>query len=217
MTLPEIVGAYHSRHVNDETYCWKDGMADWLPIREIHEIMAAISQGPQPTMNPDVGGYEQQQQQQPPADDQPTQAGFSSLFGMGGQRQQQQPQNGGAALFGGGTAAPAAAATPAARRAGGRGGGGADLFGSAAQAGGEQDVMTSASASPQPVEDSKMTGQRNENSVLFSLAALTSSTHPKRKTTRPMAQGEGSGLIDIRALSASMETKKDGKRRSTTS
>jgi predicted Zn finger-like uncharacterized protein len=197
------------------TYCWKDGMSDWLPLREIPELYAACTAGPQPTMNPDIGSYDQQQPQQDAAEDQPTQAGFSSLFG-GAMGQAQQPQNGGGALFGGGDAmaaapAQAAAASPAAaRRAGGRGGGGADLFGSVAQAGSEQDVMTSASANPQPVADDKMTGARNENSVLFSLAALTSSAPEKKQAPQTT---EGSGLIDIRALSASMENKADGNKK----
>jgi predicted Zn finger-like uncharacterized protein len=211
MTSAELVGAFHAGTVNDETYCWRDGMADWLPVREIPELQQAVAAGPPQGANADVGGYDPHQH--PPAtDDQATQAGFSSLFGGGGQ---QQPQNGGAALFGGGgQAAPAAAAaTTAARRAGGRGGGGADLFGGIAQAGGEQDVMTSASANQQAPIDDKPTGSRNENSVLFSLAALTSSA-PEKKDASPMGGGgEGSGLIDIRALSATMEQKKDGNRK----
>ena len=45
----------------------------------------------------------------------------------------------------------------------------ADLFGGVAQAGGEEDVMTSAPAGmPQASADpGKLTGQRNENSALF--------------------------------------------------
>ena len=31
--------------VNDETYCWKDGMADWLPLREIPEISGSLAGG----------------------------------------------------------------------------------------------------------------------------------------------------------------------------
>src|SRR5215475_10850550 len=30
MTIAEIVSEYKTGAVNDETYCWKDGMADWL-------------------------------------------------------------------------------------------------------------------------------------------------------------------------------------------
>src|SRR5487761_2785774 len=31
MTTAEIADAYRMGTVNEETYCWKDGMADWLP------------------------------------------------------------------------------------------------------------------------------------------------------------------------------------------
>ena len=31
----EIVAAYQAGVVTDETFCWKDGMSDWLPLREI--------------------------------------------------------------------------------------------------------------------------------------------------------------------------------------
>jgi hypothetical protein len=56
---------------------------------------------------------------------------------------------------------------------------------------------------PQASNDpGKLTGQRNENSVLFSLNALTQSA-PKEEVPS-VTGGEGSGLIDIRALSASM-------------
>jgi hypothetical protein len=78
-----------------------------------------------------------------------------------------------------------------------------DLFGTAAEAGGENDVMTSApQGAPAMHESEKLTGQRNENSVLFSLNALTQNA-PK-KDDIPGPQGDGSGLIDIRALSANM-------------
>ena len=200
MTTAEIAAAYTQSVVNDETYCWKDGMGDWLPLREIPELQAAVSAGPQPSMHADQG-----YSQPPPAqDDQETRAGFSSLFGSGGGG-----ADAGASLFGGGAAAaapaPAASAPAAARRAGGRAAGGADLFGSAATAGSEQDVMSSGGA--QGGAGGSMTGQRNENSVLFSLSALTANA-PKEDA--PLAQGDGSGLIDIRALSAGMSSPSNG-------
>ena len=188
MVSAEIVGAFQSGVVNDETFCWKDGMSDWLPLRDIPELYAQCAGG----------------QPAPPApgqDDEATQAiatpgagGFSSLFGS--------PGNGASgALFGGGEPPAAAPSAAAARRVGGRGGAGTDLFGGAAAAGGEEDVMTSASASPE-AGPSKMTGERNENSVLFSLSALTQSAP---KDDPKAAAPEGSGLIDIRALSQSMQ------------
>src|SRR5690242_16662511 len=46
MTVGEIAAEYKAGVVNDETYCWKDGMADWLPLREIDAIFAAVRSGP---------------------------------------------------------------------------------------------------------------------------------------------------------------------------
>ena len=51
------------------------------------------------------------------------------------------------------------------------------------------------------VEDPKLTGQRNENSVLFSLNALTEKTKEEpRGGNQTTAAGDGSGLIDIREV-----------------
>ncbi len=90
--------------------------------------------------------------------------------------------------------APTAAATkglPAARVTGGRARGGVDLF-DAVEGGGEEEVATSAPAFPgmagtQPYDDGKMTGARNENSVLFSLDSLkgglaAAAAEPKKKS-----------------------------------
>jgi cytoskeletal protein RodZ len=94
--------------------------------------------------------------------------------------------------------APTAGATkglPAARVTGGRARGGVDLF-DAVEGGGEDDVATSAPAFPgmagtQPYDDGKLTGARNENSVLFSLDALKGglTVEPKKKSapTREVA------------------------------
>src|SRR3954452_8933059 len=42
MTGQEIVAEYRAGVVNDETYCWKDGMADWLPLREVEALYGAV-------------------------------------------------------------------------------------------------------------------------------------------------------------------------------
>jgi hypothetical protein len=74
---------------------------------------------------------------------------------------------------------------------GGRARGGVDLF-DAVEGGAEDDVATSAPAFPgmagtQPYDDGKMTGARNENSVLFSLDALKGglSAEPAKKMPSP--------------------------------
>lgn len=192
MTQAEVVAAYQSGVINDETYCWKEGMADWLPLREIGALAGAVGGGGRVSLAP------------APLDEAP---GGSDLFGnpvgdsLG--------SGGDTGLSGGGLfgdaplAAAAPAAATAARRTGGRAGG--DLFSGVAAAGGEEDVMTSAPGlTPPPSGDTKLTGQRNENSVLFSLNALTTTANePKNETT---AQGDASGLIDIRALSSSLKS-----------
>jgi predicted Zn finger-like uncharacterized protein len=191
MTTADLVAQFKAGVVNDETYCWKDGMGDWLPLREIEQLAAACG----------MGG----EAQAPAAQYAPPAAaagggGLGALFGgvdAGAYAAPPTETNGNGAAYG---AMPAPAA---ARRAGGRAGG-ADLFGTAAEAGGENDVMTSAPQGAPAMHEgdaSKLVGQRNENSVLFSLNALTQNA-PKEETPGP--QGDGSGLIDIRALSATM-------------
>jgi predicted Zn finger-like uncharacterized protein len=173
MTDMEIVAAYQTGIVGDDTYCWKDGMGDWLPLREIDQLVdacnatrAAVSASMPP--------------QEPAA------------------RMVNNAQAAGHAAGGNGSSANAF--PQAARRAGGRAG--ADLFRGVAQAGSEEEVMTSAPTHTPQAHDEKPTGARNENSVLFSLAALTSKGQSDRPA--PMPGSEQSGLIDIRQLSAQM-------------
>ncbi|MGD0527463.1 MAG: zinc-ribbon domain-containing protein [Polyangiaceae bacterium] len=195
LTDGEIADAYHAGIVDDETFCWKDGMTDWLPIREIEQLASACAAtravaAPQPSSMPPPDGVTKIQQAGPGlfASSPPPAAHAAPL---------PRPASGN-----GGTPAPAPLA--AARRTGGRAPA-ADLFGGAAQAGGEEDVMTSAPVGmPQAHDDAKLTGQRNENSVLFSLNALTSNApNTGGGGGRPMpASSEASGLIDIRQLGA---------------
>ncbi len=214
MTSVELIDGYKAGVVTDETFCWKDGMSDWLPLREIEVLYAMCAAGNHPSLAPDAQSHHDAQ------DEQPTriqESNLGSLFGGGdpapapaAHMPEPSPNGFGAGMFGGAAAAPAptAAAAAAARRAGGRGAPGTDLFGGAAHAGGEDDVMTSVQpGAPQahgPGGD-KMTGERNENSVLFSLSALTNTAPGKGAHSEPPpAMGEASGLIDIRALSAGM-------------
>ena len=204
LTDGEIADAYHSGVVDDETFCWKDGMTDWLPIREIEQLHAACTatratSAHPSTMPPD--GVTKIQQTGPGlfgASPSPA-AAYAAPRPMAGQA--------------GNGAMMSPNPTAAARRAGGRAPA-ADLFGGAAQAGSEEDVMTSAPVGmPEAHEDpAKLTGQRNENSVLFSLNALTS-PGPTGPGGRPMpATSEASGLIDIRQLGAQIGIGDDKKR-----
>ncbi len=192
MRLPEIVAEFKAGVVNDETYCWKDGMNDWLPLREIPALASACS-APAPSAPSRFSS------QAPTAVT--NQAPVN--YGGGGFANSPPAANGSAGVF----AQQSAAAAPAARRTGGRGSPGADLFGNVADAGGENDVMTSAPQGTPEAHDNgeaKLTGQRNENSVLFSLSALTSTGPKENGSPTGAPQADGSGLIDIRALAGSM-------------
>src|ERR1700733_14213369 len=70
LTDGEIADAYHAGIVDDETFCWKDGMTDWLPIREIEQLYAACNAtraggGNPATMPPEDGGVTKIQQTGP--------------------------------------------------------------------------------------------------------------------------------------------------------
>ena len=104
-------------------------------------------------------------------------------------------------------AAPQPAAEPAPRAAARRDSGrrGPDLFGGGM---GAEEVATSAPAfngrAPSPMAAS---GQREENSMLFSLSALTAKAAPaapaSSTSSKTSASREDSGLIDLRALAES--------------
>jgi predicted Zn finger-like uncharacterized protein len=211
MTSEEIIDGYRGGVVTDETFCWKDGMADWLPLREIDELYQAVSGGADASAQggADFAPLSMRGAQEDQATIPLQREQMGGIFGgMGSGAAHAESNGNGASLFSGGAPAASPQSPPAARRVGGRAGG-ADLFGGAAAAGGEEDVMTSAPSggsgggnhSAANEEPGKLTGQRNENSVLFSLNALTSSG-PKVEKEKPTA--DGSGLIDIRALSSTM-------------
>jgi predicted Zn finger-like uncharacterized protein len=207
LTDGEVVDAYHAGAVNDETFCWKDGMSDWLPLREIEQLYAqCTSTRVAPPNGEDDGGTTKIQDSSAGM----FQSAAAAPRPAAGYQAAREPA---------GFAAPASngfadAAPLAARRAGGRAPA-ADLFSTAAQAGSEEDVMTSAPAGmPQPhAVDDKLTDQRNENSVLFSLNALTSKGGPPSGGSMP-AGTEASGLIDIRQLSHQIGIGDDKKKKS---
>jgi predicted Zn finger-like uncharacterized protein len=45
MTVPEIVAAYNASQITQDTYLWADGFADWKPLSEVDEVVAALSSG----------------------------------------------------------------------------------------------------------------------------------------------------------------------------
>ena len=99
-------------------------------------------------------------------------------------------------------AAPAPVAAPraaAVRRDHGR----ADLFGAGMQTP-EPAPSAPAYVAPPTPSGAGMTGAREENSMLFSLSALTAKVPASMPASTAKATKEDSGLIDLRALSASV-------------
>jgi predicted Zn finger-like uncharacterized protein len=186
MTETEIVSGYRTGVVSDETFCWKEGMADWLPLLEIAPLHAAC------TLAGSTAGSAREEENLPkkpqsPRAEPPARAPSRPA-----------PKEGNGTLAG-----PPPAATVAARRTGGRAGA-ADLFSGAARAGGEDEVLTSAPADVQQAyaDGQKATGARNENNVHFGLKEKGGGASPPSMT----ATSEASGLIDIRQLSAQMRS-----------
>lgn len=184
MTIPELVAAYQSQVVTADTYVWADGMGDWQPLGQVEPIVSALSAGA-PAAAPAYAGT-------------PTPMAVAPMAAAPPAASSAEAAASAASL------AASASARPAARRETGKR---ADVFGNEKS----DDVATSAplfSASAKAAASSAAaaakTGQREENSVLFSLSALTSkpgappAAAPSRKDSR-----EDSGLIDLRALAAS--------------
>ncbi len=163
--------------VSPDTYIWKEGLADWVKISTLPEFSDAAPASA-PEANPFAGGNGALFGNQPTNVVEPSRDVFAPQSAASGQR----PGD----LF----AAPVnQPVEPATSVNGGGGYGGYDPGPSpGAQGGG-------------------LTGQRHENSVLFSLSNLealakpNSAPLPAARSSAPANQNtEGSGLIDIRAM-----------------
>jgi hypothetical protein len=185
----EIRARVERGEVNGETYIWKEGFADWLKLSAIPELahLATPAEGGVFADGTGSGAVNGELN----SHDVPAVANGGGLFnGSGGEE---------ADVFGG--LAPAAA----------KRGGGGDLFASPAVAAKpvEESRWPAPSASAAPHDGGRaenLTGQRHENSVLFSLSNLQSlavpAAAPKASPTSTAPTTEGSGLIDIRAMAA---------------
>jgi predicted Zn finger-like uncharacterized protein len=192
MTLADLVEAYNAGTIAQDTFIWTDGMDDWKPLSEVDAVVSALhgaAGGPAKAMAAE-SAYQGES-----ADD-VTQAVQSPLAAMAAAAPE-----------------PAPAPAPEPRRAAVKREAtrSRDLF---ASGGGGEEVQTSAPAVPQMMSaggvDANLTGQRNENSVLFSLAALTKEGGDRAAedaAPRPSSKNnEDSGLIDLKALAAKAES-----------
>ncbi|MDB4958756.1 MAG: family finger-like protein [Myxococcales bacterium] len=180
LTVAEVNQKFAAGEVDGETFTWREGFADWLPLAQVDAFTGLVASGSTTTAHSGGGGGH---------------AAVSAMFGGGGEEGGTQRSDPGD-LF--------AAASSSSR---GEDDDGGDLFGS------------KPSSHAKEAANQKLRGERNENSVLFSLnnlaqlasdkpsmsAPSSSSHHGGSASAAPghatgQAGGEGSGLIDIRSM-----------------
>jgi predicted Zn finger-like uncharacterized protein len=175
MSVGEVQQRFASGEIDGETFAWREGFADWLPLAQVDAFAGLIASGSTTTASGGGGA-----------------AAIGAMFGSS-------TDDGGAStrnddLF--------AAASNRSHHDEDDGGG--DLFGS-------KQPAAAAGASAASSANSKLRGERNENSVLFSLNNLAQLASDKPAISAPSSQsghatgaagGEGSGLIDIRSMAS---------------
>ncbi|HEY8038939.1 MAG TPA: zinc-ribbon domain-containing protein [Polyangiaceae bacterium] len=196
LTLAELVDAYNTGVVTQETFIWCDGMDDWRPLAEVESVVAALHASAGQMAAGTAGAFEPH--------------GSPSYDAPAAHVPSYEPPAAAAPAY----EAPVAYAAPAAeakraavvKRSEARG---RDLFSTNAG----EDIQTSAPAVTHGMAatgDAGLTGQRNENSVLFSLAVLTKNSEDRAPVEQTTANREDSGLIDLKALAAKAESMRPG-------
>jgi len=222
MTLGEIIDSYNASTITQETFIWTEGMEDWKPLKDVEAVVAALhdnaAPAPASVAAPSVFGVDvavasmrepaaarevessaRAVQKSPAAEARPM--AYASPLDAPAEAPRTEPKR--AALK---------------RETRGRdlfGGGAGDLQNSHVANDAPGGVLTSAPLMPQASlslgddAENKRTGERNENSVLFSLAMLTKNADeraPAQPASRTTANNEDSGLIDLKALAAKAES-----------
>ena len=177
MSAEEIVSGYASGLVTADAFVWKDGMADWVPLLE-SELAALLGSAPAPAPVATAPFAAAAAPTATPLPGANAPRGTMPLFSAPNQAAQ--------------------VSRPAATTRASQPDNTQDLFGSLDSAGSEEEVATSAPVIPQAgataYDDGKMTGARNENSVLFSLDALKagfSPSAPAATKSAPKAPAKG--------------------------
>jgi predicted Zn finger-like uncharacterized protein len=195
---PDIAARLGRGEITGETLVWKEGLADWMQLSAVPELAQASS--PQATSAAQSASV-------PAAEPAPIRRDSARMRTYGSAKEAARAEDifskpaqaaGGAAdLF----ASPPGALSPAATDPSASASSGFS-FGAAAAASPE----SAASAPGNGAGQSHLTGQRNENSVLFSLANLEALAVPSSsgsaRAPSTVSTTEGSGLIDIRSMAA---------------
>lgn len=183
VTTAQLAELVQQGTVTGDTFVWRDGMGDWQAARDVAALASLFSAPAAPAApafpsEPPTAAYQAVQHDLPPA-----------------------------GPVGGGYGSPSIETSQPARLGGSRRGG-VDLFASQTSEPEQDDVATSApagggmfGAAAAAPAGGKPIGARNENSVLFSLSALTASGPAPTAAAGP-TEDEKSGLIDIQKLAA---------------
>jgi predicted Zn finger-like uncharacterized protein len=202
LTESEIKDRLRQGKVNSDTLVWKEGFADWTQfsaVPELTPLLARITQhpvakpAPREPQRPSAGRAAVSAPVAAAASDEPDPFAAPTVVSAAGT----------ADLFASAMAAPAASPAPAASAA--PAATSPFLFGGGAPAQPIEPVAARPSGG-NGAGTTHLTGQRNENSVLFSLANLEALAVPAQSSNirAPSASSntEGSGLIDIRSMAA---------------
>jgi predicted Zn finger-like uncharacterized protein len=192
---PDIAARLARGEITGDSLVWKEGLADWVKLSLVPELAQASS----PQADPDA---------QRAAEPAPVRRSSAAMRAHGSSREApvaaapsedifSKPASASADLF----ASPAVAHSSAASEAPATASA-AFAFGGVAAPAPEPATRTPGNGAG----ESHMTGQRNENSVLFSLANLEALAVPSSSTSArapsTTSTTEGSGLIDIRSMAA---------------
>jgi predicted Zn finger-like uncharacterized protein len=191
MSTADLLQAVRMGAVADDTYVWRDGMADWLSVAEVPELLAALGGiAPPPPAPSAPGGYAEHALGGTVVMGEPPPPSYGGEHALGGTMLMNETPTPFAPSAAGGPVSSAEAPGSAARRAGGRAEA-IDVFGAheAAMA-----ARADARAPLPTIGGSAHVGERNENSVLFSLDALKATETAARA---PAARAE-SAVLDIR-------------------
>jgi predicted Zn finger-like uncharacterized protein len=220
MTLSEIIDSYNASTITQETFIWTEGMEDWKPLKDVEAVVAALhdNAAPASVAAPSVFGVDVAvASMREPAAVREVESAARAV-------QKSPAAEGRPMAYASPLDAPAEAPRTEPKRAAlkretrGRdlfGGGAGDLQSSHVANDAPGGVLTSAPLMPQASlslgddAENKRTGERNENSVLFSLAMLTKNADeraPAKPASRTTANNEDSGLIDLKALAAKAES-----------
>lgn len=203
MTTSQVAQGYASGTITVDTYLWRDGMSDWLPLSGIPELTALVSR-PGPAAGGGAPGHAMDDAETAGMpDNAATVALAQSPFTQPGAVEAFVASRAASPAATAAAAAPVESAPAAAARRASAGRSGVDLFGgSPAQRADGGDMFPSPNA---PSHDDRLVGERNENSVLFSLSSLTASDN----ASKAARGGRDEAVIDMRPSGGSGAARRD--------